>query len=120
MKQYNLLLVESHKVLRQSAKSLILDSFGNEISIDEVCNGKEALKHVATTPPDGILMSVGLPEMRGIKVTEEMRSQNYQGHIFLWSIYDYSVKELQDIGATDFLKKANASTELPALLRKYI
>ena len=68
-----ILLVEDDEQVRLLLKDL-LESEGYEIQ--EASNGKEALQHFATCPPDLILTDLVMPDTEGIEMIIKMRKSD--------------------------------------------
>jgi len=81
-------------------------------------NGKEALKSVATTSPDVILLDLGLPDMDGKDVIRELRGWSPIPIVVL-SARDREGEKIAalDLGADDYVNKPFGIGELTARLR---
>ena len=106
-KQYNILLVEDVKIAQIVAISTLKDLNCN---IDVAENGLCALQLVCEKYYDIILMDLGLPDMDGFEITENIRKS--QGKNCLTQIFaltshlsdDYK-QQAQKVGMTGFMKK---------------
>lgn len=88
-------------------------------SVSLVSDGKSALEKVKITKPDLIVLDLGLPDMDGLEVCRNIRSQKYQIPILVLTARtsDLDVVVGLDAGADDYLKKPFKSSELLARLR---
>jgi CheY-like chemotaxis protein len=80
-------------------------------------SGKEAIDRASTEAPDLIYLDLGLPEMHGLDVLEELRADAHTADIPVVILTNYSEPELvergRQLGAHDFLIKAHTP---PAVL----
>ena len=108
------LLVDDEKDFR--------DIFGTKLrgagfEIVEAANGKEALDALKTTKPDLIVMDCQMPEMNGIEAflrIKEDPSLSHYNVLFMTNhtepqaeMADIDKKFAKEIGAADFVKKAD-------------
>lgn len=109
------LIVDDEKSIRKFL-SVSLISFGYNVS--EAVNGKEAIAAVTSFRPDVIILDLGLPDIDGNKVIEEIRKQS-QVPIIVLSVRDRQEDKIKalDRGADDYLIKPFSIKELQARLR---
>ena len=69
------LIVEDHQMTLVGLKMLLEKNEGVEV-IGEAMNGAEAVQKAMATPPDIILMDIGLPEMDGIEATQRIKKEH--------------------------------------------
>lgn len=81
-------------------------------------NGKEGIQLAANYLPDLILLDLGLPDMSGHTVLEELK-QWYQGPVLILSVQksEEDIIRALDNGATDYLTKPFRTGELLARIR---
>ncbi|NJM70551.1 MAG: hybrid sensor histidine kinase/response regulator [Scytonema sp. RU_4_4] len=99
----------------------ILESEGYEVEL--VCDGRNALKQVAQSPPDLILLDVMMPAMDGYEVTRRIRNNleiSYIPILLITAHHDASVVEGLDAGADDFIRKPFNHEELLARVRSML
>jgi putative nucleotidyltransferase with HDIG domain len=78
-------------------------------------SGREALRRAAETPPDLVILDLGLPDMNGMQVLARVREAGNPPVLFLSAEADVSVRlEALSRGAEDFLVKPIALEELHA------
>jgi CheY-like chemotaxis protein len=74
-------------------------------------SGAEAISRAATDAPDLIYLDLGLPEMHGFDVLEQLRSSAATARIPVVILTNYSEPELIErgraLGADDYLVKAH-------------
>ncbi|MEO5371449.1 MAG: response regulator [Magnetococcus sp. DMHC-1] len=66
-----LLLVEDQPEMRQAVIALVEDQ---NVEVVEAATGTEALAHLAKSPFDCLILDLGLPDMDGLQLLEQMRS----------------------------------------------
>ncbi|PCJ92158.1 MAG: DNA-binding response regulator [Porticoccaceae bacterium] len=88
-------------------------------AVNHVENGKDCLHVVATEAPDIIILDLGLPDMDGLKVLQQIRSQSSSLPVILLTARDSIDDKVAglDCGADDYLAKPFEMTELFARLR---
>ena len=67
-----LLLADDHRMLREGLSRSMADE-GFDI-VGQADNGEEAVRLVAETNPDVVLMDVSMPEMDGVEATRAIRA----------------------------------------------
>ena len=99
----------------------ILEVEGYEVEL--VADGINALKQVAQSPPDLILLDVMMPGMDGYEVTRRIRKNPelpYIPILLLTAFHEASVVEGLDAGADDFIRKPFDQDELLARVRSLL
>lgn len=122
--------------LKAPARILIVDDVPANIRLLErlltnegyhvqgVSSGADALKAIASTPPDLVLLDVMMPHMNGFEVTEQLKSADTTSHIPVILVTaaddkDVHVKGLA-AGAEDFLTKPIKTPELLLRVRNLL
>ena len=100
-----------HKILRPAFKAC-----GYEVL--EATNGGDALKHIAASEPDIVLLDLGLPDMDGIEVLVKARALS-QVPIVILSARHQEIDKISalDCGADDYVEKPFVIGELLARVR---
>lgn len=109
------LIVDDERAIRKFI-SVILSSSG--YTVVEAATGKEAIGAVKDFRPDVVILDLGLPDIDGSKVIQEIRTRS-QVPIIIVSIRDGQVDKVDalDKGADDYLTKPFEVQELHARLR---
>ena len=107
------LIVDDHPVTRDGLKT----AFGvsNEIDVvGEASSGEEAVKAVEEHKPDIVFMDVRMPGMNGIQATRQIRENNPDTKIILFTIDESraSVAEAIQAGVSGYLLKDASVGEL--------
>ena len=110
-----LLIVDDYDELREVI-AMALSAEGFEVA--EARCGTEALNLLRESPPDLMILDIGLPDIDGLAVCEEARK--FTDIPILMLTGDASANtaaRLLDLGATDYLRKPVALVELTARVR---
>ena len=80
--------------------------------------GEEALRELATRPPDALVLDLGLPDMDGKEVIARAR-HFYAGPLIVLSARDQGLEKIEalDLGADDYVQKPFDVGEFLARLR---
>jgi len=115
---FNVILVDDHKLVRDGVKT-ILERGSDFKVIGEAENGPDAVQLCRKSPPDIVLMDIGLPGMNGIEATTELVRHCPGIKIIILSMYDdeNSVVSAIRSGARAFVLKKASSAELLDALR---
>lgn len=108
-----ILVVEDDNDLRDYLKELLVD---NDYSVQTASNGAQALNIIQKNQPDLVVLDLGLPNMSGETVCEEVRKKYSEVRIVILTARDDSsdvVKGLS-LGADDYIKKPFNADELLA------
>lgn len=87
--------------------------------VAEADSGNEALRKAEQLEPEVVLLDIGLPEMSGIEVCQRMLRRHPQTRIVFVSQQtdDEIVHEALRIGATAFVAKSDAASQLVTAIR---
>ena len=82
-------------------------------------DGPAALQSLALSPPDAVVLDIGLPRIDGLEVTRKMRSAGDDTPVLMLTARDAVHDRVQglDAGADDYVVKPFALAELQARLR---
>jgi len=102
-------------VRRALERALTLDRYEVELAAD----GQEALDMIAVSPPDAVVLDIGMPRVDGLEVTRRMRKAGDRTPILILTARDAIDDRVAglDVGADDYLVKPFALKELQARLR---
>jgi DNA-binding NarL/FixJ family response regulator len=114
----HVLLVDDQTLIRQGIGMLLGIEDGIEV-IGEAANGVEALAQVAALHPDVVLMDVRMPEMDGVRATQEIHARWPElGVIILTTFEDEEyIFEGLKAGARGYLLKDISSEEMAEAVR---
>jgi len=107
------LLVDDHQMLRDGLRSL-LESKDQVVVIGEASSGKEALQHVQDMEPEVVILDLGLPDMNGLNVIQDIKARQPDVKIVVLSMHisrEY-VKGAVEAGCDGYIPKSSTHTSL--------
>ncbi|MDA8355091.1 MAG: response regulator transcription factor [Actinomycetota bacterium] len=110
------LVVEDDQAVRSSLdRALRLEGY----SVDTVDDGAKALHALEVSPPDAIVLDLGLPVLDGLEVCRRIRAAGDDTPVLMLTARDAIDDRVQglDAGADDYVVKPFALAELLARLR---
>lgn len=111
----NIIVIEDEQQIRR----FIITSLENAgLQVHSADTGQQGLIEVGTRKPDTVVLDLGLPDMDGIEVIQQIRSWSIVPIIVLSARTDEAEKvKALDAGADDYLTKPFGSAELLARIR---
>jgi len=111
----NIIVIEDEQQIRR----FIITSLENaDLQVHSAETGEQGLIEVGTRKPDTVVLDLGLPDMDGIEVIQQIRSWSTVPIIVLSARTDEAEKvKALDAGADDYLTKPFGSAELLARIR---
>ncbi len=112
-------LAEDHMIVRQGLKAL-LETDANIAVIGEAQTGREAIQLVKELKPDIVIMDIAMPSLNGLEATRQIVREHSSTKILILSSYSdpEHVEQLIDAGATGYLAKQTAASELLIAVRE--
>lgn len=112
------LLVDDHALLRQSLRRVLRET-GLEVA-GEAADGEEALRLVAETEPDVVLMDVTMPVLDGIEATRRVRRLRPDLPVVVLTMHDDPelIDSARRAGAVGYLLKDCTIDEVSAVVRR--
>ncbi|MDP3968918.1 MAG: response regulator transcription factor [Nocardioides sp.] len=88
-------------------------------SVEWVATGQEAVTTALGSRPDVVVLDLGLPDMDGLDVCQELREQGYDGGILMVTARADELDRVLglDYGADDYLAKPYGVAEMQARVR---
>lgn len=119
MGKLRILLADDHQVLLDSLKLLINAQPDMEV-IAEVSDGLNAWQQAKEHRPDVVIMDVSMPHMDGAKATERLKGECPEVNVLALTAHDDRghINRLIQAGASGYLLKVAAATELISAIRK--
>lgn len=111
-------LVDDHKVMREGLGALLNDEPGIEV-VAEAEDGREALRVIAMSRPDLVVMDVAMPGMDGVEATRQIKALHPDIRIIGLSMFgrEEMAQRMLEAGAEAYLSKAGESDDLIAAVR---
>lgn len=111
-------LVDDHRLVREALRDALAREADVRI-IGETGLGQAALEWVRDEQPDVVVLDIGLPDLNGIEVAARIREAGVATRIVALSAYSDKrfVNEMLRAGASAFVSKAAAGTELVIAIR---
>lgn len=90
--------------------------------IDVLTDSEEALRAAIEQRPDVVIMDAAMPGMDGIQATKKLKEASPETHVVMVSgdEEEYTLARAVQAGASDFLKKTDAVTDVATSVRKAV
>ena len=118
MNTLRILLADDHVMLREGLRSLVGAQADMEV-VGEADDGRDALFKARALRPDVVVMDISMPELNGIRATEQVRTCCPATKVLALTAYDDDgyLRQLLEAGASGYLLKKAAAEELVKALR---
>jgi DNA-binding NarL/FixJ family response regulator len=118
MMKIRVLVTDDHAMVRDGICALLALT-GDIEAVGVAANGREALEMVGKLAPDVVLMDIAMPIMGGLEATRRIRKEFPKVKVLALTQYDDRayVFPVIEAGASGFISKAAASSELTAGIR---
>jgi two-component system NarL family response regulator len=115
------LLADDHPVLREALVH-VLQREGDIEVIGQAGNGREAVEMARDLVPDVTVMDIGMPDLNGVGATSRIVARHPSIRVVALSAYTDRrfVSEMFKAGATGYVTKNAASTELLRAIRAVV
>ena len=113
------LIVDDHPVFRQGVRDIL----GNEPDIavaGEGANGQQALDLARQLKPDVIILDINLPDINGLQVTRQLRTEHNPAAVVMLTAYDDAEQVLHAFraGGSAYCPKDVAPQKLVQVIRQ--
>jgi DNA-binding NarL/FixJ family response regulator len=107
-----ILIVDDHAVFRAEVRRLLERS--GFVVLGEAADGRAAVKAALALRPDAILLDIGLPDVSGFAVVDELRDRGVEARIVLASSRDAASygERIADSRAAGFVQKADLTGDV--------
>ena len=118
MTKIRVLVADDHAIVRDGIRALLALTEDIEV-IGEAANGRDALKMVTRLSPDIVLMDIVMPLMDGLEATRRVHKEFPEAKVIVLTQYEDReyVLPVIEAGASGFISKAVASSELTSAIR---
>jgi two-component system response regulator NreC len=114
-----IVIVDDHAVVRSGLR-MLLDAEQDLETVAEAGTARDAIFEVRKHQPDVVLMDVVLPDRNGLEATPDVLREAPDAKVLVLSMEDDPsyVREAFSVGASGYVLKEAADTELVAALRQ--
>ena len=112
------LLADDHTLVREGIR-MCLEALGDIAVVGEAADGQAAVELALALEPDVVLMDISMPVLSGIEATARIKKERPTVQVVGLSMYDNEeyVTRLLQAGASGYVLKRSAATELAAAVR---
>ncbi len=113
------LIVDDHAVVR-AGLALLVDAADDLEAVGEAGSARDALLEARTAKPDVVLLDVMMPDQGGIEIVPQLLHEHPKAKVLILSMQDDPryVREAFEAGASGYVLKEAADTELVAAIRE--
>ena len=113
-----ILLADDHTLVRAGIRSL-LESLPDVEIVGESEDGREAVELVEKHSPDIAVLDIGMPGLNGIEAARRISATSTRTRIVMLSMHTEPtyVRQALEAGASGYLLKSAAASELPLAIR---
>ena len=111
-----ILIVDDDRALRDALRRALVLGGYETVPVE---GGEEALAEIARTPPDAVVLDIGLPDIDGLEVCRRLRDSGNRVPVLMLTARDAVADRIDglDAGADDYLVKPFDVGELRARIR---
>jgi DNA-binding NarL/FixJ family response regulator len=120
-KNYRIVLVEDHTLLRVGLRALLAQDSDLEV-VGEAGNGRDALRTIADLSPDLAIMDLTMPGMNGVEAISQIKRRCPQVRILVLTLHraDEYIHESLKAGADGYILKDATHDELRVAVRSVL
>lgn len=114
-----ILIVDDHAIVREGLRRILRDEIDG-VTVDEATTAAEALAQARAHELDLVILDLSLPGRGGLDLLKELHQDRPSLPVLVMTMYSeeqYAVRAFR-AGASGYLTKGSASTELTAAVRK--
>jgi len=119
MQKITVLLADDHTVVRQGFR-VLLEAEADLAVVGEAQTGRQAVELVKKLKPEVVVMDIAMPVLNGLEATRQILREAPSARVLILSSYsdDEYVNELHSAGASGYLLKQSAVTDLVKAIRE--
>ncbi len=114
----NIFLADDHPIVRDGLRS-VLETQADFVVVGEANNGREVLEQLPQLEVDIVFLDLGMPEMDGVSVIQEMQRRGEKAQVIVFTVFDTDERIVSAIraGAKGYLLKGAGREELFEAIR---
>ena len=118
LEPHRVVVVDDHELLRTGTRRILEETSGFTV-VGEAEDGEAALRVIADTEPDVVLVDIRLPTINGIDLARQIVAERPSMTVLILSAYDdeHYVRESLAAGVSGYLLKTMPSDELVRSIR---
>jgi len=118
LEPHRVVVVDDHELLRTGTRRILEETSGFTV-VGEAEDGEAALRVIADTEPDVVLVDIRLPTINGIDLARQIVADHPSMTVLILSAYDdeHYVRESLAAGVSGYLLKTMPSDELVRSIR---
>ena len=118
LEPHRVVVVDDHELLRTGTRRILEETSGFMV-VGEAEDGEAALRVIADTEPDLVLVDIRLPTINGIDLARQIVAERPSMTVLILSAYDdeHYVRESLAAGVSGYLLKTMPSDELVRSIR---
>ncbi|MDE3067993.1 MAG: response regulator transcription factor [Verrucomicrobiota bacterium] len=119
MEKIRVLLADDHTVVRQGLR-VLLEAESDIVVVGEAETGRQAVQQAKKLVPDVVVMDIAMPNLNGLEATRQIVKEVPSAKLLVLSSYndDEYVHQVTEAGATGYLLKQTAATDLINAVRE--
>jgi DNA-binding NarL/FixJ family response regulator len=113
-----ILIADDHTLLRNGICALLEDELDLAI-VGEASDGREAVRLAHQLKPNVVLMDIAMPLLNGLEATRQIKHEHPEINVLVLTMYDNEeyFREMLEVGASGYIIKRAAATELVSAIR---
>jgi DNA-binding NarL/FixJ family response regulator len=113
-----ILIADDHTLLRNGICAL-LKEVPDMVIVGEASDGREAVHLAGQLKPDVVLMDIAMPLLNGLEATRQIKREHPEINVLVLTMYDNEeyFREMLEVGASGYIIKRAAATELVSAIR---
>ncbi len=114
----SVLIADDHKLMREGLKALLATLKDIQV-VGEARDGLEAVESALRLHPDVVLMDVSMPDVNGVKATQQIRDLDENVKVLVVSGYadELLLRQALRSGANGYILKSAGPAELATAIR---
>ena len=113
-----ILIADDHTLFRNGICALLEDE-QDMLVVGEAENGRDAVRLADQLKPHVALMDIAMPLLNGLEATRQIKREHPEINVLVLTMYDHEeyFREVLEVGASGYIIKRAAATELVSAIR---